>query len=111
MSFDSLSRMHQIVTPDGVEVRVGKKSESVTSLLTQVARFFRRVHADGYGSDADLVELIEVLLNTPQLGVAKRSPVSPVINQQHALRRLIVNRLSQQVCQRHLLSIGVRQRK
>lgn len=37
MSFDSLPRMDQIVTANGIEVRIGKKCEGVAGLLTKVA--------------------------------------------------------------------------
>jgi hypothetical protein len=38
-------------------------------------------------------------LNAPQLGVAKRSPISTIENQQHALRWFVIDRLGEQLGQ------------
>lgn len=37
MSFNSLPRMNQIVTANGLEIRVGQKGEGVAGFLTKVA--------------------------------------------------------------------------
>ena len=69
MSLNSLPGMNQIVTTNGIEIRIGQKGECVTGLLTKVARVFRTIYTDGDGPNPDLIKSVQVLLNTPQLGV------------------------------------------
>ena len=51
------------------------------------------------------------MLDTPQLGVAGRSPVPSVKNQQHPLGRGPADRFRQQSGERHRLVIAVSQRE
>lgn len=69
MSLNSLPRMNQIVTTNGIEIRIGQKCERVAGLLTKVARLLRTINADGDGTNPGLIKSVQVLLNTPQLGV------------------------------------------
>ena len=80
MSVDSLSGMDEIIRTNRVEVPIGKKSKSITGPLCQVARLFGSIDADRHWTNAHRVELIQILLNTPQLGVARRSPVASIEN-------------------------------
>jgi hypothetical protein len=77
--------MNQVVATNRIEIRIGKKRERIARLLTEGAGFFRTVNADGNGTNADGIELIQISLNAPQLGVARRSPIAAVENQQHSL--------------------------
>jgi hypothetical protein len=62
--------MNQVVTTNGIEIGIGKKGEGVAGLLTQVAGILRTINADGDGPNPGFIKSVEVLLNTPQLGVA-----------------------------------------
>ena len=66
----SLTLVDQIIFRNRLKVRIGKKSKGVTRLLTKVARLFRAIDADRDRTNSYLVELIQISLNTPQLGVA-----------------------------------------
>ena len=52
--------------------------------LTELLRLGGRIHADGYDFNATLMKLVQVLLETPQLGVAERSPVASIENEQES---------------------------
>jgi hypothetical protein len=65
VSLNSLPSVHQIITANRVELRIRKKGERIAGFLTQLTRFFRRIDADGDGTNANLAELIQVLLNAP----------------------------------------------
>lgn len=70
MAFNSLPFVNQIVTANRFQIRVRQKRESVTCFLTEIARLFRTVDADGDWTNAHRIELIKILLDAPQLGVA-----------------------------------------
>ena len=72
--------MQQVVSANDFRVRIRKKRECVASLLAQVLRNFRRIHADGYGPDALCLEVLKTFLNSSQLEVAERSPISSIEN-------------------------------
>jgi hypothetical protein len=42
-----------------------------------------RIHADGRHFNAALMKFVQALFETPQLGVAERSPVPTIENQHH----------------------------
>jgi hypothetical protein len=62
--------MKHIIAANGVRFGIGKKSERVPGLLRKVARVFRSVDTDSNRTNSRLMELIQTLLNAPQLGVA-----------------------------------------
>lgn len=93
MALNSLPFMHQVITANRFQVRVRKKRESITCLPAKIAGLFRTVDADRDRTNADGVELIKILLNAPQLGVASWSPIASIEDQQHALRWFRVDRL------------------
>lgn len=70
--------MDQIVLLDRVEIWIGKKSKTVASLLHEIARYLRFVNADRNRSEASVIERLQIFLNTPQLGVARWSPVAAI---------------------------------
>ena len=99
MTVLSSPRVYQVVTSNRLRVWVGKKGERVASLLRKIARHFRTVNTDRNRTNAGFFEPGQTLLDAPQLGVARRSPVTSVKDQQHTLRRLAVDRRRAQLCQ------------
>jgi len=81
----TLAFVNQIVFRNRLELRIGKKSKSVAGLLTKIAGRFRTIDANRDRTNSDFVELSEILLNAPQLGVARRSPVAAIENEEGAL--------------------------
>ena len=83
----SSALMKEIITPNHFGVRIGKEWVSKTHFLTMAPARLCRVDANGNNADAALVELRKPLLKTPQLGVAKQSPVAAIENEHRAVRR------------------------
>lgn len=73
--------MQHTVLPDHLRVGIGEKREAIPPRLTKLLRFGRRIHTDRDNLDAPGMELIQVLLETPQLGVAEWSPIAAVEDQ------------------------------
>ena len=69
MAVDSLPRVDQVIAANRIQVGIRKKRERVARFLTKIARLLRTVHADRYRTNSDFIELIQILLNAPQLGV------------------------------------------
>lgn len=92
MTILSGARVHQIIPSNHFRVWVGKNREGVARLLGQVARHFGSIDTDRNRSNAYCFELVQTLLNTPQLGVAGRSPVASVKNKQHTFWRVAIYR-------------------
>ena len=80
-SFPAL-RMQHSVLPDRFGFRIGQEREFVPVGLAKFLRLGGRIHADGRHFHAAPLKLAQMLLETPQLGVAERSPV-PAIENQH----------------------------
>ena len=102
--------MQQIVAANDFSFGVRQKGEGVSSLATERRGFSRGIHADRYWSYSLALELTQTVLNTPQLGVAERSPIAPVENQKQASRFLPVrawHRLREQRGHRHQVSAGI----
>ena len=102
--------MLQIVAANDFPLGVRQKGEGVSSLATERRGFIRSVHADRYWSYSLALELTQTVLNTPQLGVAERSPIAPVENQKQASRFLPVrawHRPREQRGHRHQVSAGI----
>ena len=70
--------VQQIIAANDFRFGVRQKRVSVSSLATERSGFIGRVHADRYRPHSPPLQLTQTLLNTPQLGVAERSPISPV---------------------------------
>src|SRR5215471_6694425 len=75
--------MDQIVQADYPFRGVREKRECVTLCATVITRDLRGIDADCHQTNAACVELAEVFLETPQLGVAEGSPVPAVEDEQH----------------------------
>jgi hypothetical protein len=65
LSIDPSTPMQEIIAANDLGFRIREKSVRIACLLTQVARSFRRVHADRYRSDSQLFNLCQAFLDTP----------------------------------------------
>jgi hypothetical protein len=63
---------------------IGEKRKAISPGLAELLGLGGRIHADRDNLDAPVMELAQVLLEPPQLGVAERSPIPSVENQQHS---------------------------
>ena len=63
MSVGPAAVMNQIVAPDRIQLWIRKESKRVTGLLTQFIRFFGRIHADSYWTNASILKLLQIFLN------------------------------------------------
>ena len=73
--------MQYIVTANDFGVGIGKQLESVAELLRLPPVDLRRINADADYADPARIEIRTLLLKTPQLGVAERSPEAAIKNQ------------------------------
>ena len=78
--------MQNVVTANYARIRVGQKRKRKMHFLRVAAIDLDRVNTDRHDLDAARSEIRKTLLKTPQLGVTKRSPMSPVKNQDRAVR-------------------------
>ena len=62
-AFRPAAFVQQVVAADGFSLRIGQDREGITCLAGQVARDFRRVHADGYRTHAGGFKLFQVFLD------------------------------------------------
>ena len=85
MALDAGAAMQDIVASDYFRVGIGKKRIGVAMPLAKPPRDFRSVHADRYRTNAQGFELVQIFFDTPQLGVAERSPIAAIEDQQHTL--------------------------
>jgi|SRR6516165_2887402 len=79
-------RVQQVVSANHVGGRVRQKGVGVSPFLAVSAGDWRRVHADGDNAYPSGSKIVESQLETPQLGVAERSPVAAIENEYHAVR-------------------------
>ena len=70
MAIDSLPRVDQVIAANRIQVGIRKKCESVARFLTKIARLLRSVYADRNRTNSHFIELIQISLNAPHLGVA-----------------------------------------
>jgi hypothetical protein len=84
---ESGAAMKNIVTANDCGVGIGKERKAEAHLPKEPAIYFHRIDADGHYMNAARVEIRDTLLETPQLGVAKRSPMSAIKNQDRAIGR------------------------
>jgi len=80
----ALALMNQIVRANRFQIGIGQDREGVTGFLRQVARDFGVINADRHRSNPNFMKERQLLLDTPQLGVAGDSPVASIKNQQSA---------------------------
>ena len=96
--------------PDDFGVGIGKERECVTLFLTMALSHVGRINTDRGHADTAFFKLAKPLLKTPQLGVAKRSPVAAIEDQEHAARFEGVRSPGcQQIPERHRFAILIRQ--
>ena len=93
------------VAANHFSIRIGQKRICVSAGLAEVVRFLGRIDADCRDFDTMLVKFVEVLLETPQLGVAKRSPIAAIENQDYATLAF------QEIGQGGLFSFRIRERE
>jgi|HubBroStandDraft_5_1064220.scaffolds.fasta_scaffold04902_3 hypothetical protein len=70
--------MQHAVLPDHLGVWIGEEREAISPRLAELLRLGGRIHADRDNLDAPVMELAQVLLEPPQLGVAERSPIAAI---------------------------------
>ena len=75
-------RMQHSVLANRVSIRVRKQWKRIPSRQTELPRLGGRIHADAHDFNATPMKLAQVLLKTPQLGVAEWSPI-PTIENEH----------------------------
>src|SRR5689334_25331365 len=80
--------MKQVVTPDYIGLRVGQEGESVSAPGAKTSRDLWSIHADSNRTHSQTLKRIEIVLDTPQLGVTERSPITAIENQKDGLRML-----------------------
>jgi hypothetical protein len=78
--------VQQVVSANHLGRRIRQKSVGVSLFLAVGPGDCRRVHANGDNADSSGSKIVESLLETPQLGVAERSPVATIKNEYHAVR-------------------------
>src|SRR5437899_11244479 len=79
---NAASSMQQVVAANDFRLGVGEKREGVALLLAMCPRNLRWVHADGHNAHTARGEFLQLMLNTPQLGAAVRSPAASVENRE-----------------------------
>jgi hypothetical protein len=83
MALDAGAWMQHAVASDYFGVGIGKKRKCVTVALAKSPRYIGSVHADRHRTNAQGFELVQIFFDTPQLGVAKRSPIAAIENEQY----------------------------
>ena len=78
--------MQQVVATDHIRSRVGKKGVSESHFPAMRFIDLYGVHADCGYVHSTLGEIRKTTLETPQLGVTKRSPMAAIKNQDNAIR-------------------------
>ena len=78
--------MQDIVSANNLRVWIGQQGKCVPELLRLPLVDIRRIDADGDNVNTARVEFRKPVLETPQLGVAERSPKTAIENQEGTLR-------------------------
>ena len=65
MAFDARALMKEIVASDYFCVGIREKRIGVTGFAAEVLRLGGRIDTDGYGLDAQLLEVLQLFLDTP----------------------------------------------
>jgi len=74
--------MQDIVPANDFRLRIGKQWKSIPELLRLPLIDIRRINTDADDTNAARVEFRKPMLETPQLGVAERSPKTAIENQE-----------------------------
>lgn len=96
------ARVEHTVAADYLGAGIRKEWESVPPLAAEVPGLLGRIDADRGDLDAAGAKFREALLKTPQLGVAQRSPVAAIEDQQDGAIA------GKEIPQRHRLAAGIR---
>jgi hypothetical protein len=83
-AFGSRAAMQEIVTSNDLRVRIRQESIGVTKFLSPTSIDFWRVHTNRDDINPARFKFRKALLETPQLGVAERSPMPAIENQKRA---------------------------
>lgn len=75
--------MEYIVSPNHFRLRVGEECVSVAEFLALAAIDVRRIHANRDDLNPMRFKFGQLLLKTPQLGVAEGSPETAIKNQRN----------------------------
>lgn len=78
--------MQHIVSANNLRLRIGKQRKRVPELLRLPLVNIRRIDANADDTNAARVEFRKPSLETPQLGVAERSPKTTIENQHDTSR-------------------------
>ena len=70
--------MQDIVSANNLRIRIGQQRECVAPFLRLASANLRWIYADADDANAARLELRQPLLETPQLGVAERSPKTTI---------------------------------
>ena len=73
--------MQYPVLADGFSLGIGEKRKFIPLGLAEFLRIGPGVHTDSHHFHTALMKFVQVLLETPQLGVAERSPVASIEDQ------------------------------
>ena len=77
--------MQDIVPANNLRARIGKQWKSISELLRVPLINIRWINTDADDTNAARVEFRKPMLETPQLGVAERSPKTTIENQEGTL--------------------------
>ena len=77
--------MQDIVPANNLRVRIGKQWKSIPELLRVPSVDIRWINTDADDTNAARVEFRKPMLETPQLGVAERSPKTSIEDQEGTL--------------------------
>ena len=78
--------MQNIVSANNLRLWIGKQRKRIAELLRLPLINIRRIDADADNANVARLEFRQPLLETPQLGVAKRSPKAAIKNQDSGFR-------------------------
>lgn len=86
--------MDQVIRANRLQFLIGKERESVAGFLAMIAQLLGTIGTDRDGANSSLMELVQFVLNAPQLGVTGWSPIASIENEQHALGWAVIDWLS-----------------
>ena len=95
--------MQQIVGANHLRIRVREDRKRISHLLREASADFRRINADRGDAQAFGIKIIQPLLETPQLGVAQKSPITAIKNEHRAFGL----RARQQLAEAHWFAVLV----
>jgi hypothetical protein len=85
-SFRTRAWMQEVIAADNFGLGIGKQRKGVTQFLRLPPIDLRRINTDADYANPARIEVCKFLLETPQLGVAERSPKAAIKNQHSSIR-------------------------